>query len=234
MKTEGGMIIKSSGSKMGDVNLYHGFCVCDIRKESIPNFTDEKHYNSYINSSKKIGASRPSMETGFHIAIPNKVVIHTHPVHLNALLCSVEGRDLLKNLFKDIPHQFVEYTTPGYELVNRITPNRVGDNVLFLQNHGLIVGTENHEDAMELTEKINNRCKRWLVTHVDSFLDFEDSKINLPLFPDAAVFPNEMSSTNKYILHLMTGAWLTPNFLSSEEVQKLNNLLSEQFRKALV
>lgn len=234
IKSEGGMIIKASGSKMGDINLYHGFCVCDIRKESIPVFTDEKHYTLYINSLKKIGEARPSMETGFHLTIPNKVVIHTHPVHLNALLCSVEGKDLLKNLFKDIPHQFVEYTTPGYELVNRITPNRVGDNVLFLQNHGLIVGAESHEDAMELTEKINSRCKRWLVTHVDSFLDFEDSKINMPLFPDAAVFPNEMSSTNNYILHLMTGACLTPNFLSSEEVQKLNNMSSEQFRKALV
>jgi uridine kinase/ribulose-5-phosphate 4-epimerase/fuculose-1-phosphate aldolase len=234
VKSDGGMIIKSSGAKMGDINLYHGFCVCDINCQAITAFTDEIHYNTYINSSKKIGESRPSMETGFHISLPNKVVIHTHPVHLNALLCSIEGEGLLKTLFKDISYEFVEYTTPGYELVNRIIPKQTGNNVLFLQNHGLIVGAETHEDAMEITEKINNRCKRWLVNHVDSLLDFEDSKINLPLFPDAAVFPNEMSSTNNYILHLMTGACLTPNFLSSEEVQKLNNLSSEQFRKALV
>ena len=233
IKSDGGMIIKSSGARMSDINLYHGFCVCDMRKEILPKFADEKRYTIYINSSKKIGDAPPSMETGFHISIPNKVVIHTHPIHLNAILCSIQGEELLKTLFKDIPHQFVEYTTPGYELVNKIIPNRVGDNILFLQNHGLIVGSESHEDAMELTEKINNRCKRWLVTHVDSFLDFEDSKINLPLFPDAAVFPSEMSSTNNYILHLMTGACLTPNFLSSEEVQKLNNMSSEQFRKAL-
>jgi len=234
VKSDGGMIIKSSGAKMSDINLYHGFCVCDIRKEPLPKFADEKHYNLYIKGCKKIGDSNPSMETGFHISIPNKVVIHTHPIHLNSILCSLEGEEVLKTLFKDIAYQFVPYTTPGYELVNRITPNLINTNIIFLQNHGLIVGAETHEEAIELTEKINNRCKRWLVTHVDSFLDYEDSKINMPLFPDAAVFPNEMSSTNNYILHLMTGACLTPNFLSSEEVRKLNSMSSEQFRKALV
>lgn len=234
LKSEGGMIIKASGAKMEDINLYHGFCVCDMRKEVLPKFTDEKHYNLYIENCKKIGSGRPSMETGFHISIPNRVVIHTHPVHLNALLCSQEGEEILKTVLKDIPYSFVQYTTPGYELVNKITPKEVGNNILLLQNHGLIVGTDTHEDAIELTEKINNRCKRWLANHVDSFLDFEDTKINLPLFPDAAVFPNEMFSTNNYILHLITSACLTPNFLTDKEVNKLNGMSSEKFRKTMI
>ena len=236
VKSKGGMVIKASGAKMGDINLYHGFCVCDIKNAVFPHFANEQDYNYYINSCKKTGETRPSMETGFHINIPNKVVIHTHPIHLNALLCSKEGKEVLAGLFKDLSYEFVEYTTPGADLVNRITPKESTDNILFLQNHGLIVGANTHEEAVRLTEDINNRCKRWLETHVESFVDLEEEsmKKNQPLFPDAAVFSDEMLTTNNYILHLMTAACLTPNFLSSEEVKKLNNMSSEKFRKALV
>lgn len=231
VKSNSGMIIKASGSKMADINLYHGFSVCEFSEE-FPHFFDEEGYDSYINSSRKVGANRPSMETGFHASIKDKVVVHTHPIHLNSILCSKEGKTLIKSLFQDLTYEFIEYVKPGANLTNSITKQK---NIIFLENHGLIVSANNAQEAFETTERINNRCKRWLSNHVESFVDVEETKvISDPLFPDAAVFPDEMQTTNNYILGLLTAACLTPKFLSKTEIQSLNDMEAEKYRKALL
>ena len=231
VKSKSGLIVKASGAKMADINLYHGFCVCGT-DGYMPMFSTEEEYNDYIGGSKKVGAGRPSMETGFHLTMKDRVIVHTHPIHLNALLCSKESRAILKGLFQDLSYEFVEYTVPGMGLVNRIRDSK---GILFLENHGLIVGAETADEAMSLTEEINNKCKRWLGNHVESFVDFDenDRAANLPLFPDAAVLPEEMSSTNNYILRLMMGACLTPKFLDESQVKHLNDMTSEKYRKTI-
>ena len=230
VKTKEGMIVKASGATMGDVNLYHGFSVCDIGE--FPVLSTEKEYVGFIQSLVKSGSARPSMETGFHAMLPHKTVVHTHPVHLNAILCSMESKTIIDQLFSDLSYTFVEYTPPGLELVNRISTGE-GRDVIFLENHGLIVGAETAQEAFETTEKINNRCKRWLGNHVESFVDVEEESETLPLFPDAAVFPVAMTQVNNYILHLMNGASLTPRYLSKTEIGHLNNMILEKHRKAI-
>lgn len=231
VKSNSGLVIKASGAKMADVNLYHGFCVCDINT-NFPKFSNETDYNEFIQVSKKMGQTRPSMETGFHAAIKEKVVVHTHPIHLNAILCSKEGKTLIKNLFNDLTYEYVEYVRPGAELTNAISKQK---NIVFLENHGLVVSSDNPQEAFETTERINNRCKRWLSNHVESFVDVEESEEkNLPLFPDAAVFPEEMQATNNYILGLLSTACLTPKFLNTDEINSLLSMESEKYRKALI
>lgn len=229
IKTNGDLIIKSSGAKMGDINLYHGFCVCN-NQSYVPIFGDEDEYRAYIHSSKKFGTQNPSMETGFHMTMPERVVIHTHPIHLNAILCSKEARAIIKGLFQDLSYEFVEYTPPGTELVNRIRKCR---GILFLENHGLVVGAETTAEAMRLTEEINDRCKRWIGSHVESFVVADDETKFLPLFPDAAVFREEMATTNNYIQRLMVSACLTPKFLNETDIEHLGGMSLEKQRKAL-
>jgi uridine kinase/ribulose-5-phosphate 4-epimerase/fuculose-1-phosphate aldolase len=223
VKSDSGLLIKASGAKMADVNLHHGFCVCNFNK-SIPNeFQTEDEYTDWVRSSNK---------TGFHALLADRVVIHTHPIHLNAILCSKEGKSLIANLFSDMTYEYVEYVKPGSCLMSKISTDK---SVFFLENHGLIVTAKDAQEAFETTERINSRCKRWLSNHVESFVDTEENETaNSPLFPDAAVFPNEMQSINNYILGLMTGACLTPKFLNADEIESLNNMPSEKYRKALV
>jgi uridine kinase/ribulose-5-phosphate 4-epimerase/fuculose-1-phosphate aldolase len=231
VKSENGLIVKSSGVKMGDVNLHHGFTVCHFDGE-FPSFADENEYTDFIKASSKDN-NRPSMETGFHAILPKRVVVHTHPIHLNSILCSKEARATVKNIFHDLTYEFVEYNRPGMNLANRLTDN-VSNDILFLENHGLIVCSTSAQEAFETTERINNRCKRWLANHVESFVDLEEQvTTNSPLFPDAAVFPDEMRSINNYILGLLTAACLTPNFLERSEIEGLNAMTSEKYRKAL-
>lgn len=232
VKSSSGMIIKASGFKMSDINLYHGYCVCSIDGNLMPVFWSDGDYSHFIQSSVTVGNHKPSMETGFHARSTSKVVIHTHPVHLNVLLCSREAKAMIRGLFQDLNHRFVEYTTPGSELVNHIRD--VNSKIVFLENHGLIVNADTAEEAMRLTEEINNRCKRWLGNHVESFVDIEeDHTPNNPLFPDAAVLPVEMASTNNYILRLMMAACLTPKFIEESEANHLNEMTSEKYRKAI-
>jgi uridine kinase/ribulose-5-phosphate 4-epimerase/fuculose-1-phosphate aldolase len=158
IKSKSGLIIKSSGAMMADINLYHGFCVCHRNDGCVPLFSTEKEYDDYVSVSRKAGTGRPSMEMGFHASIPDRVVVHTHPIHLNAILCSKEAKAILKGLFQDLSYTFIEYRVPGRELVNR-----VGDTsgILFLENHGLIVGADTAHEALSITEEINNKCKRY-------------------------------------------------------------------------
>lgn len=231
IKSPSGLVIKSSGVKMGEVNLHNGFAVCDFG-HGFPSFVDENEYAQFIKTSSK-NTTRPSMESGFHAILPKRVVVHTHPIHLNAILCSKEARSTVKDIFHDVTYEFVEYIRPGINLANRLRDGVLGD-IVFLENHGLIVCSENAQEAFEITERINNRCKRWLANHVESFVDLEEHTIAArPLFPDAAVFSDEMRSTNNYILCLMTAACLTPNFLDDREAHELNEMVAEKHRKAI-
>ena len=108
-KTDNGMIIKSSGFKMSDMSLSNGYCICNI-PQSIPQFNCESEYMRYISGLKKGGKNNPSMETGFHIKIKSAIVCHTHPIHLNAILCSDQALDILSDIFKEYDFEFVEYT----------------------------------------------------------------------------------------------------------------------------
>lgn len=230
VKYENNIIITSSGSAMNDVNLHNGFCIAKLFTENMT-FSNEQEYNESIIFSKTFGVGRPSMETGFHMNIHDRVVIHTHPIHLNAILCSKNSKSIITSIFKDMSYDYIEYTTPGFNLVNRLITEY---SIVFLENHGLIVGASTAEEAFELTEKINNRCKRWLSNHVESFVDVNHDQIVDPLFPDAVIFPQEMRETNTYIMRLIECSNMTPCFIPNEEQSKLLNMESEKYRKNMV
>jgi uridine kinase/ribulose-5-phosphate 4-epimerase/fuculose-1-phosphate aldolase len=227
VKYDQGLIVTSSGSAMSEVSMSSGYCVCDTI-DPCTSYSDEDAYTLVVRQKKKYGLGLPSMETGFHANMKSRIVVHTHPIHVNAILCSNEAEQIISTVFKDLSYQFVPYTSPGFELVNTINADC---SIVFLQNHGLIVGASSADEAIELTEKINNRCKRWLGTHAESFVQSDSATLHSPLFPDAAIFTEEMSKTNAYILYLMGSASLTPNYLSKDECVKLVEMKSEKHRR---
>lgn len=230
VKSNAGLIIKSSGCRIVDVNMNHGFCLCGLQSP-LPVFSTEEQYEDHMKKSIIGGFGRPSMEAGFHAIMTDRVVVHTHPIHLNAILCSEEAPSILSVLFSDMPYEFIPYHRPGMNLSNRISSE---NHIVFLENHGLIVSADNAQQAFETTEIINSRCKRWLSNHVESFIDMDDDHaVSKPLFPDAAVLPVEMNGINNYILGPINSACLTPKFLSDDEIVGLNDMASEKHRKSI-
>ncbi len=113
-------------------------------------------------------AIKPSVESCFH-SLLGRFVIHLHPAAVLAYACAKNGRQRLQGLFsrEKLPPLWVPYADPGYMLAKRIQ-RLVGDykarygrspDVLFLQNHGLVVSADNPSVALRLVRKVVNTCR---------------------------------------------------------------------------
>lgn len=100
---------------------------------------------------------RPSIETGFH-AVLGRVVLHTHPVYLNAFSCMEAGREALAEAFAG-PLAWVGYEPPGYALGVHVDAARAAFEAehgraptqVVLENHGLIASGGSASEAVAAT-----------------------------------------------------------------------------------
>jgi rhamnose utilization protein RhaD (predicted bifunctional aldolase and dehydrogenase) len=91
---------------------------------------------------------RPSVETPLHDSLRAAYVLHTHPAVVNGLTCAAAGGEILRRLFPDA--LWMPRTDPGYTLAiaarEALVAHEAGrgrqPDLLFLQNHGLVVAGE--------------------------------------------------------------------------------------------
>ena len=111
---------------------------------------------------------RPSVELLFHALLPQRLVLHTHPVLVNAVTCNSDGPALAERVFGDRA-VWVPYTDPGLPLARAILDARraheartglVAPPVTLLGNHGLIVGGETAAEIAAQTA--------WLVSAIEA------------------------------------------------------------------
>ncbi len=96
------------------------------------------------------GGRRPSVELLFHAFLPERFVLHTHPVLINAVTCNADGAALAARLFGDRA-LWIPYTDPGLPLARAIVDARrayagrtgaPAPAVTLMQNHGIIVAAD--------------------------------------------------------------------------------------------
>ncbi|MCX6223249.1 MAG: SDR family NAD(P)-dependent oxidoreductase [Bacteroidia bacterium] len=100
---------------------------------------------------------RPSVETPLHHLIRYRYVVHTHPTRINALLCSLDCRKIVKAIFPD-DVLFVEYIDPGYVLFKKLESeisdyrNRFSRDpgIILVQNHGVFISADSVDEIREL------------------------------------------------------------------------------------
>lgn len=249
------MIVKSSGTNLKDLSVSSGYCKVNHKKinDFIYAYADNKKtsFEKVIEESKIDGYGRPSMETGFHSQLGN-YVLHTHPVYINTFLCSTDGQTKLKDLIPEA--HWIKYATPGeavtFELKKIIEDKNLSphkdDLIFLLENHGIIVSSNNHSAVTEVHDEINNRIKKaFSFKKFESFEPFNDLN-NLPtLFPDQIVYiskdpklesigSRETFASAKYILNNMKKINLTPKELSTKEKNSILNLDSEKYRQKII
>jgi len=173
--SDGIMMIKASGFLLSEVSLEKGFS-----ELSLPDLLGVFRDNLILGASSQkereflsaqwvhqaqIKGEQPSIETTFH-AILQKYVLHTHPMVVNMLVCRQDWMQQIINVFPDNDFCFIEYQTPGIDLALELNKKvkEAGQipRVTFLQNHGLIVSSNNIEDIFEWTEVIVNRLEAYL------------------------------------------------------------------------
>ena len=249
------MAIKASGGLLKNVDLEHGYSIVDYAAicDYLKNTTDdEDSFNQKIKSFVVDTDNRPSMETGFHAQF-DKYVVHTHSAFINMLTCAIEGEEILTNLF---PHAlWVPYETPGRDLILKIRDllkdYPAPPEIVFLQNHGVIVSGKQAEAVLENHEEINERIKANFALSDLSFASYGDHqdlsfmRQNI-LFPDQTVYTSTSDEILKtqagqgtlmsygFILAMIKDKGLTPRFLSQAQAEILSKMESEKYRQQVL
>lgn len=111
---------------------------------------------------------RPSVELLFHALMPERFVIHTHPIAANAITCCVAGPELAAALFGERA-SWVPYADPGLPLARAVRSARAAYEsrtglaapaITLLANHGLIVAGD--------TVATIDAATAWLLEAIDA------------------------------------------------------------------
>ena len=94
---------------------------------------------------------RPSIEILLHAMMPQPVVVHVHAVEVLALLVRDNCTDVIDSkLGNTIDWAIVDYVKPGEELASevfRVLQEKPELKLIFLKNHGIVIGGSNVEDV---------------------------------------------------------------------------------------
>ena len=105
---------------------------------------------------------RPSLEAGFHAYLPQRAILHTHSVYLNAYTCMQGGREAAG---EELPaHVWIPYVAPGFELAVAVADEsqKYGpETMLLLENHGFVAAAETAQQTIEQTETFVAAAQRY-------------------------------------------------------------------------
>ncbi|MCL1909574.1 MAG: class II aldolase/adducin family protein, partial [Kiritimatiellaeota bacterium] len=214
------MAIKASGFCLAQITKDNAFAVLDYA--AIRKFYAETD-PATLGDVEKEGAAaakaatltidglpqlRPSVEAGFH-SILDKFVLHIHPVYANMATCSAEGAEVVKDALAGMPetHAFVPYVTPGTTLTFTIQKARADvetatgkkPQIIFMQNHGLILTGDTANECLRLSEAVNKRIAK---AYGVKFADWPQIEIK-----DAGAAGEFVSATPWLRARLMKGGW---------------------------
>ncbi len=218
------MAVKASGFKLKQINPGEGYVV--VNYQNIVNYYEnidlsqerdyEKESAEFVRANivelEGLKKLRPSVEAGFH-SLLKKFVIHTHPVYANILCCTHTGQALVEKIFADKPYitAWVPYINPGFCLTLRIneiikdTVKRRGKfpEVLFMENHGLIVTADQSQACVELHREVNEAIKEYL-----------EIKAEFPVIELAVVDENTIISKTGYLIAFFKNNRISADFFN--------------------
>lgn len=230
------MAVKASGCKLKQITPKEGYVVVDYKAikgffENVDLEQDrdyEKESTEFVKGSvveiEGLKKLRPSVEAGFHSFL-KKYVIHTHSVYANMVCCTHNGSETLGKIFggSGIITAWIPYINPGFCLSLKIAEavkhgEKSGNfpEAIFMENHGLIVSSDDPEKCVELHEKVNRIVKEYLgikeafpiielfsvddntfISKTEYIVDFfKTNKINEGFFDGIVLYPDQLVYLN--------------------------------------
>lgn len=185
VKSEDGiMLIKSSGYSLSDIDKKRGYSKIDnakiieiLNNSDITRVVDKKIQDELV--ARQVGEAtldlqyKPSIETLLH-SLFYKFTVHTHPIVVNMIVNKTNWQEVLKSIFTE-NIALVNYKTPGIELALELKLTILEftkiPQIIFLQNHGLIITAETEEEVKHLQE--------YVLAKIESYLQVDMSKYKL-------------------------------------------------------
>ncbi len=171
-KNAAALWVKASGQSLATISA-QGFVALDRAKvrqvltRPYPSSANEREnlVLSNLMESRLFPLGRPSVETFLHELMDFPYVVHTHPAAVNAATCALGGRAAFEKRFPGTV--WVEYVDPGYLLAAEVARllqdyRRVHHqlpSILFLENHGLVVGGSSPQEVTALHRSILSALK---------------------------------------------------------------------------
>lgn len=147
-KTSETLWVKASGTWLADAKQKNIFLPVDLR--SIKEKISEGNYEFGLQNSRG-GPLRPSIETLFHALITSTIVLHTHSVEALATLVRKDADlEIEKKIGQSLDWILLDYHKPGPKLAKAIhdaLKNKPSANVIFMRNHGIIIGGESIQEV---------------------------------------------------------------------------------------
>ncbi len=219
--SDGSMLVKASGYLLSDVEKDSGYARVDTQKirniinsdkiiKSQKKKERETIASSMVNDATLSTGSRPSIETLFH-AFLLKYTLHTHPLVVNMIVNQPDWRELLKSIFIEEEIALVKYQTPGVELALELNVEIQKfthiPKLIFLQNHGLIVSSDQAGEVENLTDLVVNKIETFLKINLERYKHVNQiSKLIRSLSVDSTITYlsedtriNEILATNRNV-----------------------------------
>lgn len=230
------MAVKASGYFLQDVTPQKGIALVDVKTGR----------NLEGNSEK------PSLESPLHQLL-GPYVIHTHPIAVGALVCAQQGPQGFETLFRGEGYLWIEYAAPGRKILDKVKESlpagftaAAGEQVLFLQNHGLFIAASSKDKCIALHEKVVTTLERFF--GAGSLSGGALIPEGYYLSPDHAVYfgygdagplsdkqkrdLSEMRQFVREVLLLIQSKGWTPQWLSEQDAQYVLNMSGEKYRQS--
>ncbi|MBM5461557.1 class II aldolase [Pseudomonas sp. P66] len=152
--------VKASGTWLADAVEQSIFVPVDLvhLREAIQN--DQFDVKPVVVSESGL---RPSIETLLHALMPQRIVVHVHAIEVLAHLVRASFPSVLnQDSIPGVIWTSVGYHKPGAALacaVARGLNDRPGVNVIFLQNHGVVIGAATVGEVASILNALTERLR---------------------------------------------------------------------------
>ena len=155
------IFVKASGTWLAHAHQNDIFICLDLLKVRDSIIEGNDNFKSSILSNPS--NLRPSIETALHALLPQKVVLHIHPVDLIALTVMPNAIEALSERLIGIDWEWVGYKKPGKELANAVKETiskcEITPSILVLLNHGLVISADTVEEVEWILSDLIDRLK---------------------------------------------------------------------------
>ena len=157
------MFIKASGHTLANMTLNNGYSTIDNNKLlhdiSSNTINNIMTYNFF-------GETRSSIETFMH-SVLNKYVLHLHPIQILKVLVTKNAETIVNKLCPVA--LFLPYITPGIEICTQLLKLWKGEKIIFLQNHGIIITSNNIGEIYSILENTIEKFEKYLNIDYSSY-----------------------------------------------------------------